>query len=73
MYPRLYQEASKTVDAMLYGLEEGRKTTAFECEKAEYVFDRILGTMMDLGIIDEWDGDLLHDYCQEMNEKNEEE
>lgn len=68
MYARLYQEAAKTVDAMCWGLEEGTKTTEFECEKAEYMFERVLMTMADLGIIDDWDGDLLHDYCQEMNE-----
>lgn len=70
MYARLFQEAAKSVDVMCWSIENGLRTTEFECEKAEYVFETILGTMMDLGIIDNYDGELLHEFCQEMNKNN---
>lgn len=73
MHARLYQEAAKTVDAMCWSLEEGSKTTGYECEKAEYVFERILNTMAYLGVIEDYNEGILHDFCQEMNKDNEEE
>lgn len=67
-----FENTSNDMNACLWAFEEGQKTSERECEKAEYMFERILGTMMDLGIIDDYDSDLLHDFCQEMNENNEE-
>lgn len=64
-----FHNTSLDMDQCLFALEEGQKTSARECEIAESMFERILGTMMDLGIVDEYDGDLLHDYCQEMNQE----
>lgn len=66
-----FENAIDDMNACLWALAEGRKTSVRECEKAECLFEQILGTMMDLGIIDEYDGDLLHDFCQEMNEEGE--
>lgn len=66
-----FENAIDEMNACLRALEDGRKTSERECEKAEYLFEQILGTMMDLGVIDEYDGDLLHDFCYEMNEGNE--
>lgn len=68
-----FENTSNDIMPCLCGLAEGWKTSERECEKAENMFTEILMTMADLGIIDVWDGDLLHDYCQEMNENNEEE
>lgn len=69
-----YCKFNNTLDDMrqcLMAFEEGRKTSDYECQKAEMLFEEILGTMMDLGIIDEYDGDLLNEFCQEMNEEGE--
>lgn len=52
----------------LFTFGERQGTSERECECAEYMFEQILSTMMDFGIIDDYDGDLLHDYCYEMNE-----
>lgn len=64
-----FHNTSLDMDQCLSALDEGQKTSTRECEIAESMFERILGTMMDLGIVDEYDGDLLHDYCQEMNQE----
>lgn len=66
-----YENTLADMRQCLRALEEGRETSALECEKAETLFEEILGTMMDLGIIDEWDGDLLSEFCQQMNEEGE--
>ena len=69
---RRFENTMNDMRQCLWALEEGRKTSERECEKAEAMFEELLGVMSDLGIIDEWDGDLLHEFCQEMNESNEE-
>lgn len=67
-----FENTMKDMTRCLWTLAEGEeKTTERECEKAEYMFDEILTTMMDLGIIDDYDGDLLHDFCYAMNEEGE--
>lgn len=66
-----FENTKQDMMQCLFAFGEGQKTSERECECAEYMFEQILGTMMDLGIIDEYDGDLLHEYCQEMNESNE--
>lgn len=63
-----FENTNNDMQACLWALAEGRKTSERECEKAEHMFEKILYTMMDLGIIDDFDGDLLHDYCYEMND-----
>lgn len=67
-----FENTKQDMMQCLFAFEEGRKTSQQECECAEYMFEQILGTMYDLGIIEDWDGDLLHDCCQEMNEDSEE-
>lgn len=66
-----FENTSADMQQCLFAFAEGQKTSNRECEKAEFMFENILGTMMDLGIIDEYDGDLLHEFCQEMNEEGE--
>ena len=63
-----FSNTSTDIDQCLRAIEDGQKTSAYECEKAEHMFSEVLVTMADLGIIEEWDEDLLHDYCQAMNE-----
>lgn len=69
-----YCKFNNTLDDMrqcLVAFELGQPTSAYECGKAEVLFEEVLGTMMDLCIIDEYDGDLLHDYCKQMNDEEE--
>lgn len=66
-----FENTENEMTQCLFAFSEGKKTSERECERAEYMFEQILGTMMDFGIIDEYDADLLHDYCQEMNENDE--
>ena len=63
-----FENTMNDMQACLWAFQESEKTSERECEKAEYMFEEILRTMMDFGILDEYDGDLLHDFCQEMNE-----
>ena len=66
-----FENAKQEIMPCLFAFEEGRKTSDHECECAEYLFEQILDLMKDLRIIEDYDSDMLHDCCQEMNENNE--
>lgn len=66
-----FHNTSIDMEQCLRAFEEGLKTSERECEIAEFMFEEILHTLMDLGIVDDYDGEVLHDCCQEMNEKGE--
>lgn len=57
----------------LRALEAAYPTSERECEYAEVMFEDILTTMLALGVIDDYDQDLLNGLCQEMNEDRKEE
>lgn len=64
-----FENTSADMQPCLWAFAEGEKTSERECEKAMFMFENILGTMMDLGIIDDYDGDLLQEYVDEMREE----
>lgn len=68
-----YELTLADVRQCLLALEAGYPTSERECEYAEVMFDLILCVMMDLGIIEDYDPDLLTQFCQEMNEDKKEE
>lgn len=65
-----FNNTAMDVDQCLRALEDRDKTSAYECEKAEYMFTEILITMANFGIIEDFDGELLHAICEDMNEDN---
>lgn len=68
-----YELTLADVRQCLRALEAGYPTSERECEYAEVMFEDVLTTMMDLGIINSYDSDLLNEFCQEMNKDKKEE
>lgn len=64
-----FHNTSMDMRECLQCLEDEEPTSNYECEKAMYMFEDILSTMQDLGIIDEYDGDLLQEYVDKMREE----